>query len=225
MGNVRRRKPSCTGSFTKNFRDNQWELSDRDKEKLKGNEDYIKFKTCIEKMEAAGNEIDKVIVSSSSSQLDNTNDLFPAKKKFCAKGFKELSKARTNSTLDVLKGEFSTGASGKTAQLTNILGDKNNNQIQLSFGGSNRNGTSGECPYALNANGDEVMKPEYRRGGKQRAELDKAKFTKVKIVFKPKYESLGSNGKNPCYKATVNCKKLTMQCIGGGIQPGWPKTK
>ena len=180
---------SCAGSFTHLFKDNVWTI---DSEAAKADPKLKELNNCVQKMKAKGLKMTAVIINSSSSQLNNTGK---ASEKFCAKGFRELSRARGNAAKELItKGmDFKVEPS----------------KVKINSAGKNRNGTSGECPYNI-INGKEVLKPEFRRNGAKRKELDNSKFVKIKISFQPSSGPLKKIQK--CHKIKYNCSRLKYKC-------------
>lgn len=197
-------KRSCAGRFSQYFADNMWDI---DSDKLSGDPEYETFKKCINDMKAQGLKLTSVNVTASSSQLNNTGE---ASKYFCAKGFKGLSEAR--------------GQSAKK-HLVSELGFKES-EVKVTSNGSNRNGSSGDCPYEL-VNGKERLKKEYYRGEAQREILDDAKYVKVNAVFEPEVKYGTSTGKT-CWRFTRSCTQIGYKCKawpGNKVQRGWPRRK
>lgn len=193
---------SCTGNFQHLFADNEWKLPSMNQ--MMNDERFSEFKKCVDDMKAQGFELNNISINASSSQLNNTSI---AKERFCRKGFKELSEARAFEAQRMLSDE---------------LGLPSANSIN--FMGTNRNGSSGECPYEL-INGKEVLKREYRIGGNKRAELDDAKYVKVNVSFKPKFQN-GPDRVQNCFMITKTCEQLRFKCMewsDNQFQPGWPK--
>ncbi len=185
---VAHERPSCAGRFEQLFSDNEWDMNTSS---LSADPEYVKFKECVDKMQADGLKLNNVAISASSSQLNNTGR---AGQQFCAKGFLELSTARAESARNLMVSNFSFPSESFSAPHVR---------------GSNGNGSSGECPYE-EVNGREVLKSEYRNGGSARAELDDAKFVRVTVSFEPKVTPV--NNQKSCYHAQIYCTRLNFRC-------------
>lgn len=193
---------SCSGNFQHLFADNEWKLPSLNE--MMNDDRFVDFKKCVDEMKAQGFELNNVSINASSSQLNNTSI---AKEKFCKKGFKQLSQARANEAKRMLSDELGLPAA-----------------ISINTMGTNRNGSSGDCPYEL-VNGEEALKREYRIGGSKRAELDDAKYVKVHVSFKPKFQQGPDKVKN-CFMVTKFCEQLRFKCSewsDNQFQPGWPR--
>jgi hypothetical protein len=180
---------SCAGSFTHLFKDNVWTIA---REATRSDPKLKELNNCVQKMKAKGLKMTGVIINSSSSQLNNTGN---ASKKFCSKGFSELSQARGNAAKELI---------------TKGMGFKvEPSKVKINFRGRNGNGTSGACPYKV-ANGKEVLKPEFRQGGAKRKVLDSSKYVKVTISFQPSAGPIKKIQK--CHKIKYNCSSLKYKC-------------
>ena len=187
--------PPCSGNVSGLYKDNEWASSTLD-DKLKG-ETTDEVVSCIKDRLAKGADIHHVSVVSSASALNNTGE---AAKKFCKKGFLELSKARAENARDNI-----------VPKLFSLAGAENidyKSKLILNYNGTNGDGTSGPCPYTLK-NGVEVLKSEYQKAeGKK--ELDKEKFVKIHVTFQSKTRKV-NDGKT-YYSASYSCRNIYFDC-------------
>ena len=190
---ISQRFPPCSGNISQQFANNAWSISPADATAITGQDSELA--TCIRNSLAAGAKIHHVSVVSSASRLNNTGE---AARRFCAKGFKQLSEARAQSAVEqILPRLFSDPAI--------YAGEK----LQVNASGTNQDGTSGECPYTL-VNGREVLKPEFAPGGARRAELDSSRYVRVAVTFEEVLQPTTSTGKS--YQAHFYCRQIYFQC-------------
>lgn len=187
--------PPCAGSVSGLYKDNVWSSSSLDG-KLAG-EATSELSACIKDAVAKGAKIHHISVVSSASALNNTG---AAAKNFCKKGFLGLSKARAEAAKEkVLPQLFSSSG---------LAAESYQSKIILNYDGSNGDGTSGPCPYALK-NGVEVLKPEFKTAeGKKK--LDDAKFVNLQVTFEPLKKNV--NDKKNHYAAGYSCRQIKFEC-------------
>ena len=178
--------PSCSANIKNLFKNN---VSDMTLEDFSDDSKFKDFKKCIKHMKDNGHPIKKISIQGSSSKLNNTGD---ARKKFCKKGFKELSLARAKSAKKAIQDEFSFPS----------------DSIKISSFGMN--GASGPCPYELNENGEEVLKEGYERGGEKRKELDQHKYAKVNVIYEKKKKKI--NDDTTKHYLQGSCSKIQFRC-------------
>ncbi|MBI2606505.1 MAG: hypothetical protein HYW49_10545 [Deltaproteobacteria bacterium] len=180
--------PPCGSNLSVMYEDN---ASDTDLSKLGSDAD---FKKCIETAKANGAKIDKITVNSSASSLNNTGE---AEKKYCKKGFLDLSKARaedvkSNVLPKLLPPEFA----GKVSDATVISN------------GANGDGTSGPCPYEI-VDGKEKLKAEYQTpSGKK--QLDGYRYVKVNVSFVQPWKP--ANQQPTHYAYNTGCSQAGFAC-------------
>ncbi|MFP5386883.1 MAG: hypothetical protein ACLGHN_12435 [Bacteriovoracia bacterium] len=187
--------PPCSGNVSGLYKDNEWASSTLDAQLKGGATDEVI--SCIKDRLAKGAEIHHISVVSSASALNNSGE---AAKKFCKKGFLELSKARAENARDKV-----------VPQLFSLAGAENidyKSKLVLNYKGSNGDGTSGPCPYTLK-NGVEVLKSEYQKPeGKK--ELDKEKFVRIHVTFESKTKKV--NDSKTYYAASYSCRNIYLDC-------------
>lgn len=187
--------PPCAGNVTGVFKDNQWTSSTLD-EKLAG-EATDEVVACIKDRISKGANIHHISVVSSASALNNTGE---AAKKFCKKGFLALSEARAKAAKEnVLPILFS-----KAGANASEFEDK----IQLSYRGSNGDGTSGPCPYKI-VNGQEVLKDEFKTAEGKKS-LDSSKYIRIHVTFDSK--TVAVNNKENFYEPHFACRSIYFEC-------------
>ncbi len=203
-------KPGCGSNLTENFADNQYRLLDS---QLKSDPE---FEACIKKEIAEGREIDRVLIESSSSLLDNTDGgrlngkliethPFDAKTQFCEKGFLGLSKARADAVKEQILPMYSA------------LSAVDPSKIVIQSGGSNKDpatlvgdGTSGPCPYEVKADGSVGFKAGYEPGGSKRKDLESAKYVRMNVTFKSSSKPIDS--KLTHYYVDSVCHEVKAKC-------------
>jgi hypothetical protein len=183
---------NCVSHARGFYKDNQWE----------GDFSQFvpdpEFDRCIKDKTSKGAKIERLEIRSSSSLLNNTNVGFPAASFFCEKGFAELSAARAKDVQSRLLPKMFTGSDSE--------GLIQNAKIHAK--GSNKDGTSGACPYKL-VNGKEVLLPEYAEGGSKRSELDQSKYVDIHVVFDSKWTALNTPEE---FIVDGGCRSVTLQC-------------
>lgn len=159
--------PPCAGNVAGFFKDNEWTSStlDNNLDTPEANE----LSACIKDRMSKGGVIDKINIESSASALNNSGE---AGKRFCKKGFKELSRARAETARDKIVPKLFAKAGANAQGLT----------VDVFPEGSNKDGTSGPCPYEIK-DGKEVLKSEYMTAEGKKS-LDDHKYVKVNVVFK-----------------------------------------
>lgn len=215
-GNYATPEGSCAGSFAKFFKDNVYEIKNGDS--IKKDKNYKSFISCVKGKLSKGKKISNIIIESSSSRLNNTNDNALAKDSYGQKGFLGLSKARAESMKEFL--ESITGENGEASF--------ESSKINMNYFGENGDGSSGLCPYFKYTNDEnekEKIFPHYDKNGEKRAELDASKYVRVTIIFLSTNETQNhtTSTKKPCHKTfLLGCHKLVMKCEG---EEGWGTMK
>lgn len=197
---VAERFQPCAGNFKKNFENNKYEVPQTDLAKLMASPEADDLSKCIKDRLAQGAKLHHISINSSASSLNNTGD---AEKKFCKKGFANLSAARAQSARNqILPGLFEkAGYSGFDLAKANV---------QINSNGANGDGTSGPCVYETK-NGKEVLKPYYStKAGKE--ELDENRYVKVQVTFEDTTKKANEN--IPIYQPMYRCKKIDFKCEG-----------
>lgn len=188
----------CAGNFIQNFKDNKWEIPEFGELLKSGKLDGDLLK-CLKHRIANGGKIKTISIRSSSNSLNNTGS---AATKFCKKGFKALSEARSQYAKEDLVPKLLEAAGLENPQLGDEL-------FSISSSGSNGDGTSGPCPYAYK-DGKESLKKEFYKGGEKRGEIDKGKYLKVSISFEEKRTEL--HNQKYYVRARHGCRRITFQC-------------
>ncbi len=187
--------PPCAGNVSGLFKDNQWTTSTLDQKV--GTEATDEVTSCIRDRISKGAKIHHVSVLSSASSLNNTGE---ASKKFCKKGFLALSKARAESARDkILPGLFAQAGQSEAVYQS---------KVDLSFNGTNGDGTSGPCPYTIK-DGKEVLKDEFKTAeGKK--DLDDSKYVKVQVTFESHSKPVNDNKTH--YAGQYYCRNIYLEC-------------
>jgi hypothetical protein len=193
-----RRHPACAGNFIQNFKDNKWDIANIDELLSSGalGEELLK---CMKQRIKEGAKIKTISIRSSSNLLNNTAG---AAKRFCKKGFKALSEARSDYAKQDLVPLILKAAGMENPVLTEA-------QFKVNSFGDNKDGTSGPCPYQYK-DGVESLKPEFRKGGSRRAEIEKGKYLKVSISFEEKVTPLHNQKYH--FKVRHRCRRVIFKC-------------
>lgn len=177
---------------TSYFEDNSADLSSM-LDKLPNDEQVKKFKACLDNEIKNGKSIHHISIKSSASALNNTQG-------YCPKAFMELSQDRANAAKDkILPALIPNNLLAKAGQ---------DNLILIDAKGSNGDGTSGECPYYLKANGEEDTKNEFRSES-GRASLNKNKFVTIQVTFNKAQEKITGELE---FEARYPCKEIYFEC-------------
>lgn len=184
--------PPCAGNVAGFFKDNEWSSSTLDKS-LNGPE-ANELASCIKDRLSKGGVIETIKIESSASALNNSGE---AAKRFCKKGFKDLSRARAETARDKIVPQLFSKAGANAQGLT----------VNIFPGGSNGDGTSGPCPYVLK-DGKEVMKDEFKTAEGKKA-LDEHKYVKVNVIFKEVRKP--ATGEYH-FAQKYNCRQFKFQC-------------
>lgn len=185
--------PPCAGNVSGFFKDNEWTSStlDNNLESPAANE----LASCIKDRISKGGVIDKIIIESSASALNNSGE---AAKRFCKKGFKDLSRARAETARDKIVPKLFAKAGANAQGLT----------VDVFPGGSNNDGTSGPCPYELKE-GKEVLKKEYLTAEGKKS-LDDHKYVKVNVAFKEVHKPTSGEY---FFTQKYNCRQFKFECM------------
>lgn len=187
--------PPCSGSVSGLYKDNVWSSSSLDSNLA--SKATTELSACIKDAVARGAKIHHISVVSSASALNNTG---AAAKKFCKKGFLELSKARAEAAKEkVLPQLFSSSGLNAESYQSKII---------VNYDGSNGDGTSGPCPYVMK-NGVEVLKPEFKTADGKKA-LDDAKFVNLQVTFEAQTKGVKDNQTH--YGASYACRHIRFEC-------------
>ncbi|MBC7754352.1 MAG: hypothetical protein H7Z71_08955 [Moraxellaceae bacterium] len=188
----------CAGNFRKNFDNNKYDFKPDELKSLLAEKDAQDLASCIKTRLAKGAKIKHITITSSASALNNK---YEAEKKFCKKGFLELSKARAKTAQEkIIPGLFNESGNSNY--------DLSTVTMKLNFDGSNKDGTSGPCPYEYK-NRLEVPKPPFDTEAGL-ASLDENRYVKVQITF---VESIVSARQNfSIFQPNYNCRKLQIRC-------------
>lgn len=192
---VAQKFPPCSGSVSGLYKDNVWSSSSLDSNLA--SQATSELSACIKDAVSRGAKIHHISVVSSASALNNTG---PAAKKFCKKGFLQLSQARAEAARDKILPQLfsSSGMNPETYQ----------SKIILNYDGSNGDGTSGPCPYVLK-NGVETLKPEFKTTEGKKA-LDDAKYVNLQVTFEAQTQAVSDNKKH--YGASYACRNIRFEC-------------
>lgn len=197
---VTERYQPCAGNFKKNFENNKYDVSETDLSKLLATSEANELSQCIKDRLAQGAKLHHVSIVASASSLNNTGE---AEKKFCKKGFLNLSTARAETARNkVLPELFAKAGFAKF--------DLNKTQIEINATGANGDGTSGPCVYEMK-NGKEVLKPYYSTKAGQE-ELDENRYVKIQVTFEEASKKV--DDRVPHYRPMYRCKKIDFKCEG-----------
>lgn len=198
--------PPCAGNVSGFFKDNEWTSSTLDSS-INGPE-ASELAACIKDRISKGGQIEHIKIESSASALNNTGE---AAKRFCKKGFKELSDARAITARDRIVPQLFSKAGVDATGLV----------VKTDSTGSNGDGTSGPCPYEIR-DGREVLKREFSTPAGKKS-LDGNKFVRVNVSFKEVKKPVSSNDSffaqtYPCrsYEFACQPKRMTESKVGQG---------
>lgn len=192
---VAQKFPPCSGSVSGLYKDNVWSSSSLDSNLA--SQATSDLSACIKDAVARGAKIHHISVVSSASALNNTG---AAAKKFCKKGFLQLSQARAEAARDkILPQLFSSSGMNPEIYQPKII---------LNYDGSNGDGTSGPCPYVLK-DGVEVLKPEFKTADGKKA-LDDAKYVNLQVTFEAQTQAVSDNKTH--YGASYACRHIRFEC-------------
>lgn len=185
--------PPCAGNVAGFFKDNEWTSSTLDTNI--NSPESNKLAACIKDRLSKGGVIEKINIESSASGLNNSGE---ASKRFCKKGFKELSRARAETARDKIVPQLFAKAGFDAQGL----------KVDTFPDGSNGDGTSGPCPYSLK-NGAEILKEEFKTPAGKKS-LDEHKYVKVNVVFKEiKKPTSGESN----FAQKYRCRNFRFECL------------
>jgi hypothetical protein len=185
----------CAGNISGLYKDNEWNTSTLDK-KISSSE-ASEVSACIKSSLALGAKIRSISIESSASALNNTG---AAAEKFCKKGFLALSEARAENAKNNILPQLFTQAGSSVS--------KYQSAIVLNYQGTNKDGTSGPCPYNLTGN-KEVIKDEFKSDTNKKA-LNQFKFVKIKVIFAAHEQD--AKDKNTYYDLKYSCRSIDYDC-------------
>ncbi|MBI2607045.1 MAG: hypothetical protein HYW49_13305, partial [Deltaproteobacteria bacterium] len=190
------RTRQCPAGGKTNLEDNQSDLVDANSQM------FTTLQTCV-----GADTLDKVQITASSNLLNNTASAAAA---HCKKGFSALSKARAASVKTVAKQKFGL----QDGQFPDPPGP--------STGGTNGDGTSGPCPYEIDAakSSNVVF---FEKAVAQRPDLKDYKYVKAVGTIVPTTNDRGRGSDNltatrPCRAISLACEWAELKCPSDGTR-------